>query len=233
MHRLRLVLACAGLALVASVGFAGNAMAQTPANPVEETVHLAEQRGAKTTDAECIKLLAQGKTVEDCQKSPNPLLPAKNELIWGALGFLVVFGFIWKAGYPAIKKGMAARTERIRNDLETAEHQREEADQILAEYRTQLAEAKTESAHIIEEARQTADALRKDLETRAAADIADMKAKAATDIEAAKRQAIADLRHEVAELAISAAERVVERNLDDATNRALVEEFISQVGAGS
>jgi len=193
-----------------------------------------------TATAECSKkAIESGKTgdalnnaIDDCAKAENPLIPAKNELIWGTLGFLVVFGFLYAKGYPAIKKGMNDRTEKIRGDIDAAEAQKAEATTVLAEYRAQLADAKSEGARIIEEARQTADSLKRDLQAQAEADIADLRAKNVADIEAAKVQAIADLRNEVASIAIGAAERVVEHSLDQATNTALVESFISQVGAG-
>lgn len=167
--------------------------------------------------------------VAACKEAPNPLLPEINELIWGGLAFLVVFFFLWRMGLPAIKKGMTARTERIRSDLEAAESQRTEADAILADYRAQLADAKNESARIIEEARQSADALKKDQEARLQTELSDLRSKAAADIDAAKVQAIADLRGEVASLAIGAAEVVVGRNLDQPTQVQLIEDYINQV----
>jgi F-type H+-transporting ATPase subunit b len=121
--------------------------------------------------------------------------------------------------------------ERIRNDLDSAEAQRTEADRLLADYRAQLADAKNESARIIEEARQSADALRRDQEGRLQSELAEMRTRAAADIDAAKVQAIADLRGEVAQLAVGAAEVVVKRNLDVATQTQLVEDFINSVGA--
>jgi F-type H+-transporting ATPase subunit b len=219
----------AGLFLVVgvlSVAGAAGAATDTPAKatPTAECSRKAVESG-KTGDA-------FNTAIEDCAKAENPLVPAKNELIWGTLGFLVVFGFLYAKGYPAIKKGMNDRTEKIRGDIDAAETQKAEASTVLAEYRAQLADAKSEGARIIEEARQTADSLKRDLQTQAEADIADLRAKNVADIEAAKVQAIADLRNEVASIAIGAAERVVERNLDQATNTALVESFISQVGAG-
>ncbi len=128
---------------------------------------------------------------------------------------------------------MDERTEKIRGDLESAEAQRVEAEKVLAGYNAQLADASTESARIIEEARQTADAVRTERIAASRGEIAEMRQRAAADIEASKAQAIADLRGEVTALAIGAAERVVERNLDDATNRALVDAYIDQVGASS
>jgi len=221
----------AGLCLVVGVlSLAGAAGAQTEKSngaKLSETAECSEKAVEKHLTGDALNA-----AIDDCAKAANPLVPAKNELIYGSLGFLIVFGFLYLKGYPAIKKGMADRSTKIAGDIAAAETQRAEADTVLAEYRAQLADAKTEGARIIEEARQTADSLRRDLQVQAEADIADLRAKNVADIEAAKVQAIADLRGEVANIAIGAAERVVERNLDHDTNAALVESFINQVGAG-
>jgi F-type H+-transporting ATPase subunit b len=238
MRRIRLLLVAAAVVLVGLFGFAGVATAaptqkgasvQSPAT--EEAVHEAEENGATEADAECIEIIAEGGTVDDCQEAPNPLLPETNEIIWGAFGFAVVFFFLWKFGVPQAKKAMEARTERIRGDLDAAEANRTEAETVLAEYQRQLADARNESARIIEEARQTADAMKADLQARADADITEQRQRAAADIEAAKAQALTDLRSEVASLAIGAAEEVVGHSLDQATNEALVEDYINRVGA--
>jgi F-type H+-transporting ATPase subunit b len=232
-HRIRLLLAAAALGFLVMVGFAPSAMAQEEegdhSDPVHEVEVLVEENGGTEFDAHCVEILAEGGSVEDCQEAPNPLLPEINELIWGAFGFLVVFFFVAKFGYPAMKKSLEARTERIRSDLEAAESQRSEADALLADYRAQLADAKNESARIIEEARQTADALKRDQEARLQTELADLRTRAAADIEAAKTQAIADLRGEVAQLAVGAAEVVVGKNLDQATQVQLIEDYINQV----
>ena len=164
-------------------------------------------------------------------EAPNPILPEANEIIWGGLSFLVLFVLMVKYGYPAITKSMDARAERIRGDLDEAARARTEADTVLDDYRRQLADARNESNRIIEEARQTADQLRRDLMTRAETEVADLRARAREDIEAAKGRAMTDLRAEVSTLAIELAEKVVGRNLDAESNKALVESFISEVGS--
>src|SRR3546814_19736520 len=82
----------------------------------------------------------------------------------------------------------------------------------LAAYRAQLSDAKNESARIIEAARQSADALKRDQEGRLQSELAELRSKATSDIEAAKAPAIADLRGEVASLAIRAAAVVVSKH---------------------
>jgi F-type H+-transporting ATPase subunit b len=200
-------------------------------DPVEATIHEAEENGTTEIDAECIETLADGGSVEDCQEAPNPLLPEVNEIIWGIVGFSVVFFFLAKYGLPQIKGAMNARTEKIRTDLQTAETQREEADSLLAEYRAQLNDARSEAGQIIEEARQASDQIKRDQEARLQTELAELRERAVNDIEAAKTQAMSDLRTEVAQLAIGAAETIVGRNLDAATQTQLVDEYIDQISA--
>jgi len=185
-----------------------------------------------THQEECIiEAAEQGADVKECVQSPNPILPETQEIVWGALSFTVLLAVMkWKA-YPAVKKGMDARSEKIKNSLDDAESTRAEAQTILDEYRKQLADAKNESARIIEEARQAADKLRQDLKRQAEAEVADVKARAQEDIAAQVDRARADLQSRVATLSVDLAEKVVERSLDRQTNLALIENFIRETEA--
>lgn len=168
---------------------------------------------------------------EGTAEAPNPILPATNEIVWGTLAFFVLLFLMWKFAFPAVQKGMEARTERIRNSLDEAERTRAEAHQILEDYQRQLADARSEAGRIIEEARQTADAMRRDLMARAEEDAQAARERAQQDIRAAVERASADLRRQVAELSIGMAEKVVEKNLDRDTQIRLIENYINQVGA--
>ena len=232
MQRKRLLLLGAALGLALLVGFANPASAAPgQEEPIETVRHEAEENGASHADAECIDTIAEGGSVDDCQEAPNPLLPEPNEIIWGVIGFAVVFFFLAKFGLPQIKKAMNDRTEKIRSDIASAEAQRDEADQVLAEYRAQLNDARTEAGRIIEEARQAADQIKRDQEQRLQAELAELRQRAVADIESAKSQAVNDLRGEVADLAIGAAETIVQRSLDSATQTQLVEDYINRVAA--
>ena len=114
MGRLRLLLAAAVLALLAVVGFAPHAAAQeadhssegTEAeshDPVHAVEEMVEENGGTEFDAHCVAILAEGKPVEDCQEAPNPLLPETYEILWGTFGFVVVFIFLLKFGWPRIR----------------------------------------------------------------------------------------------------------------------------------
>jgi F-type H+-transporting ATPase subunit b len=236
--RTRAVLASSLLA-VGLMAFAPHASAQdeggepgTDAQHLgEELEHQLKEDGADAVDYECAKILGEGGTVDECHEAPSPILPATDELLWGSISFIILVVLMRKFAYPAIKKGMDARTERIRADLDAAESAKTEATSVLDGYRAELAGAKSEAGRIIEEARQAADALKKDQEARLQTELADIRTRATADIEAAKVQAIADLRGEVAQLAVGAASVVVHKNLDPATQTQLIEDYINQVSS--
>lgn len=163
-------------------------------------------------------------------KAKNPIVPETKEIVWAVVGFLLVFSLLaWKA-WPAIKKALHDREQRIRGDLERAESVRTEAEASLEEYKRQLADARGEAGRIIEEARVAADQVRKDLIARAEADAADVRVRAHEDIRLASDRAIADLQTRVSDLSIELAERIVQRNLDRDTQIALIESYINEVG---
>ena len=182
------------------------------------------------------ELAALETDLEGCLESPNPIFPALEEIIWGGLAFVILFAFMWWKGFPAVKRAMDARSEKIRADLDAADTAKADAMRTKSEYEAQLADAKTAAATIIDEARTQADQLRQDLQARAEADIAEQRARATADIESSLRQAIDDLRTEVAAIAVGAAERVVGASLDADVHRALIDGYIDDVagaGAGS
>jgi F-type H+-transporting ATPase subunit b len=219
--RIRALIAVAGIAFAVLVVAA-------PAFAAEPAPHFNSEAGKQCYE----KALKGGDfTPEDCQKAPSPLLPAKNEVIWGTLAFLVLVGAMWKFGVPAVKNMEKAREDRIRHDLEGAEKARTDAEAEKAQYDAQIADARNEAGRIIEEARQSAEQVRKDLIARAEADAAEVRQRAQADIATQQERAMAELRTDVTALSIDLAERIVEHNLDRDTQQRLVDSFINQVGS--
>jgi F-type H+-transporting ATPase subunit b len=195
-----------------------------------ETI-LSDGLAEAATDEEAEALEEFEEELESCLEAPSPILPELNEIIWGGSAFVVLLGFmIWK-GFPAVKNIMNARSEQIAGDLDDADKAKADAQAVKAEYEAELADAKSESARIIEEARQQAEVVRADLQARAESDIAEMRSQAAVDADAARSRAMEDLQADVATLAIGAAELVIERSLDHDTQVQLIENYINQVGS--
>jgi len=176
-----------------------------------------------------LNILAQA--AEPLTKSKNPIIPEPNELVYSLIAFVVLVVLFKKFAFKPIQAGMEARTERIRADLDQAESAKTKAESVLAQYNTQLADAKAEASRIVDEARQQAEKVKADLITRANEEAAGIKAKAAADIELARTAALSSLQGSVAEIAIELASKVVEKNLDQETNKRLIDSFIAQVGS--
>jgi F-type H+-transporting ATPase subunit b len=159
------------------------------------------------------------------------LFPAWQEIVIGAVAFAVLFGLLAKFAFPAIKKGLDDRANTIASDLKRAEEAKLEAEDVLAEYRKQLADARSESAKIIEEGRRTADEMRKELLAKAEADAEQIREDGKRDIEAAKSQVSAELRGQVAAMSVDLAGRVIAKNLDTAGQQQTIDDFLAEVEA--
>lgn len=228
--KIRILLAMLGVAVLGVLGAPGIAGAAPTVLPAQEGS--GEPDFADHEAEECAHILEDGGEVDDCQEAPSQILPEPNEIIWGALAFVILLVIMWKFALPGVKKMMEQRTERIRQDLERAEQAKTEAEATLSEYQQQLADSRNEGARIVEEARQAADQVRQDLISRAEADAAEVRQRAQQDVNLATDRAMADLQRRVADLSIELAEKVVERNLDHDTQIALIESYINEVGTG-
>lgn len=226
IRKLLAPLLVAGFLVVAVPGVAG-ASGGTELTECVEKIAGDIERGTIHGDS------AVNKAISNCKgyKAPNFLVPPVPEIIWTAIAFAIVAGVLMKVALPALKKGMKAREDRIRDDLTAAEAARVEAETLRGDYERKLADARGEAGRIIEEARQSADDVRRDLVARAEADAAELRSRAADDVRLATERAMADLHTRVAELSVELAEKVVERNLDRDTQIALIENYINEVGS--
>jgi F-type H+-transporting ATPase subunit b len=169
---------------------------------------------------------------EAATEEKNPILPDVAELLYGALAFIIVFAVLAKFAFPALNKMLQERSAKIQGNIDGAEQARMTAEQELAEYRSQLAGARDESNRIIEEARRTADQLRRDLQAKAEQEAQATVARAQEEIRAERDRVFQDLRAQVGVIAVDLAGRVVGESLDPAAHQRLVDDYIEQV-AGS
>jgi F-type H+-transporting ATPase subunit b len=153
------------------------------------------------------------------------------EVILGSIASIIIFGALFKFAGPMVKKAMAERTARIQADLDRAAATKAQAETEAAGIRSNLANADTEAATIVADARQVAEHLKFEQSARLDAEVVELRAKAIADIEVLKARSLSEVHGSVATLAIGAAEKVVEANLDHATQVALIDRFIEQVGA--
>lgn len=166
------------------------------------------------------------------EEEPRIHIPHTDELIWGSIAFLIVFGALAVFAFPKIRQTLEQRTQKIKGELESAERTRGEADQILERYRQQLADARNEAQRIIEEAKRMAESLRRDIEARAQQEGQEIVARARADVGRERDRALQELRAAVGELSIQLATKVVERELSNPdAHRAMVQRVIDELSA--
>jgi len=175
-----------------------------------------------------IILLAQEEEVAHTNEKED-LYPHLNELIVGAIAFAVLFFFIWKWVLPKVNALLEERRQKIQGSLEEAEKAKQEAEQLLVRYESQLRDARGEANRIIEEARKTADSMRKDLLTRAEEESRQVVARAQEEIRAERDRAFEELRTSIGELSVELAGRVVGETLTKDRHMKLVDSYISEV----
>lgn len=162
----------------------------------------------------------------------HQILPAANELIWGAVSFLVLFWLLAKFAFPAMNKALQDRSDKIRGDLEGAEQDRAQAAEALREYRAQLAAAREEAAGIVEEAKRRAEQVAADLRARAEENANRIVESAQREIQGERERAVAEIRREVGALAVDLAGRVIGDSLDRDRQLQLVDRYIDEIGDG-
>lgn len=155
--------------------------------------------------------------------------PGIGLMVWTLLVFGVTMVLLSKLAFPRISEALGRRQQAIEESIDTAERTRTEAEQLLAEYRERLKEARAQSDEIVSRARQTAEAHEAEAKERGQELIAEAAKRAERDIEVASKRALEDIRKEVADLTIMATEKVVRKTLDDADQRRLVEQALSEL----
>lgn len=161
------------------------------------------------------------------------ILPATEELIWGAICFALVAFLLSRFAFPKLRETVEARERSIQNALEEAERSRGEAKKLLEEYKGQLSQARSEANRVIEDARRQGEEVRRDIVARAERDAETIVSRAREQIDAERNRTVQELRGQIAQISIDLAEKVVGRSLDGQAQRELVDAYIAEVAGMS
>jgi F-type H+-transporting ATPase subunit b len=154
-------------------------------------------------------------------------------MIWTLVVFAISMYILTKLAFPRIAAALDKRQRAIEESIDTAERTRQQADELLAEYRERLAEARSQADEIVARARRTG-------EHAEAESLADAKRKreelmdqTRREIEQETKRAIAEIRTQVADLTVMATEKVTRRTLTDEDQRKLVADAVAELDFAS
>lgn len=143
---------------------------------------------------------------------------------------LILFLVLKKLLFKPVTEMMNNRQDGIRNSLKDAENKNLEAEALISTYQKKIENAKDEGFEIIKAMRKEAEANAKSIIHAADAEANKIREKALIEIEREKEKSINLLKDEVSDMALMAASRVIEKELNDDEHRRLIKEFIGEVG---
>jgi len=155
--------------------------------------------------------------------------PGLGLMIWTLVLFLFTMWVLSKVAFPKIQEALDKRAKTINESIEAAERQRKESDELLAEYRGRLAEAREQADDIMARARKSAETAEAEAAAQGREKREELVEAAKRDIEAETRRSLDQIRQEVADLTVLATERVTRKSLNPEDQKRLVEEALSEV----
>jgi len=159
--------------------------------------------------------------------------PGIGLMLWTLLAFGITMLVLKRFAFPKIQDALQERADRVSKNLEESERQRAEADEILAEYRERLKEAREQADDIVARAKRTGDTAKAEAVEEGKAKREELVAAARKDIDAETKRSLDQLRKEVADLTVLATEKVARKTLDADDQKRLVEEALAEVDFSS
>ncbi|HEX9943937.1 MAG TPA: F0F1 ATP synthase subunit B [Thermoanaerobaculia bacterium] len=165
--------------------------------------------------------------------SPNLFAGDVGNAIWTLVIFLLVVFVLGKFAWGPILNTLQTRENYIREALETAKREREEAEARLREYEERLAGVRAEASAIVDEGRRDAEVVKRRIEEDAKREADKMIERARREIQIATDTATKELYTLSAKLVTQMAARVIGRELTAQDHERLIAEGIEGIdGAG-
>ncbi len=150
-------------------------------------------------------------------------------MLWTLFAFFLTFLVLRRVAFPRIAEALDKRRLAIEESIESAVRTKEEADQLLEEYRARLKEAREQADDIVGRARHSAETTKDEAKVDAKKYRDELMESTRKDIEAETRRALDEIRKEVANLTVMATEKVTRMSLDDDQHRRLIQEALDEV----
>ncbi|HHK6511639.1 proton-translocating ATPase, F0 sector, subunit b [Streptococcus pneumoniae] len=144
--------------------------------------------------------------------------------------FILLLVLIKKFAWSNITGIFEERAEKIASDIDRAEEARQKAEVLAQKREDELAGSRKEAKTIIENAKETAEQSKADILADAKLEAGHLKEKANQEIAQNKVEALQSVKGEVADLTISLAGKIISQNLDSHAHKALIDQYIDQLG---
>src|SRR3989442_570244 len=160
----------------------------------------------------------------------NPLVqPDPGLFIWTILTFLVLLALLAKFAWGPLLAALQSRQDAIKKSLDDADRAKQELERLHQESAKILEQARVDASSMLAKTRSDDERLREDLKTRAKEEAETIIRNAEQHIQLQTRQALQEIRHEVADISVMIASKLLERNLAKEDNDRLISETLKQI----
>ena len=156
------------------------------------------------------------------------LMPDPGLFFWTLVTFFIVLAILKVKAWGPLMDALDAREKRINEALSSADKAKEEAEKVSNEYDEMIKKAQAEAQGIVAKGKEAGNNLRDEIERKAKEKADELLEKSNKQIEAVKAKAIDEIKSVSVDLAIQAASKIINKNLDDSTNRDLAESTINE-----
>ena len=160
----------------------------------------------------------------------KPVVTITWELAIQIVNTIILFWILKRILFKPVLNIIDARENAIKADIATGEQAKNEGLALKAEYEQKLSVAKNEGQEIIKQATIRAEQKSDDIVNTAKKDALDIKEKANKDIEQERQKVINEIKNDISNIALLAASKVIEKDLDKSKHEELIENFIKEVG---
>lgn len=155
--------------------------------------------------------------------------PQIGTVFWTLITFLLLVALMARFAWKPLVGALETREKSIHETIEKAKLDREQAEGLVQQHRELLDQARRERAEAVSEGQRDAEKLKAEILEEARKQREQLLTQAQAQVEAGMRQARTELRKDAVDLAIQAAGKLLAKNLDDATQRRLVEEYLADL----
>jgi F-type H+-transporting ATPase subunit b len=150
-------------------------------------------------------------------------------VLYQAINFIVLMIILGYLFNRFLRPFMHKRAEEIKKSFESIESQKKDLDILKQNYTDQVKDIKEKAKLEIEKAMEEGNRMREDIVAQAEKESVTLIEKAKKEIDHEKDKAVMEIQKEVATLAIMAAKQVIKKQMDETTNRDLVEDFLAEI----
>ena len=160
------------------------------------------------------------------------MLTFNSGLLWTFVNLIVFFLILKKLLFQPVMGMIEKREQMISGQIEDAEQKNTQAGLLKEKYEAELKNANQEAAMIVKTAKERGKEEYEKILRDAGAEATKIIADASKTIETEREKAVQGIQNEIAQVAIAAASKVIQENVDQASNEKILDDFLREAGAG-